>query len=467
MNDLKSTSITPGNLVKFLVMSALGVFLFAVPLPDGEGAFNIPLGYAKDWLGNVINGVQVNGYGLIALLACILITFSFLGTLLAYTAKPGFIENSPKMKELFHCHPVYFFSKAVAVALGWMVFFRLGPSWIHSDEVGADLMMDILTGAINGGGGIMATFLLACLAIPLLTEFGVMEFLGTLVRKALRLLFTLPGRSSIDLMGSWFSDSASSIMITRDQLEKGFYTGREAAAICVNFTLVSLPFTFVVADQLGLLPYFGTFYLIICITSILLAVIMPRIWPLSVIKDDYIVPKQIEEGAPSNVSLFSQGVKLACFRASQANTSDYVKSVRTRWMNIFTDLVPIIMAWGAVASIIANMTPIFDILSWPFGQYLRLLQVEGWSDAAPTALVGFIDMYLPAILISSTEVSIQTLFIVGTLSIAQIVFMAETGILILKSKIPLNLWQLFVIFIIRTILALPIIVLLTKLMFHP
>jgi nucleoside recognition membrane protein YjiH len=267
-------------------------------------------------------------------------------------------------------------------------------------------------------------------------------------------------------MGSWFSDSASSIMITRDQLEKGFYTGREAAAICVNFTLVSLPFTFVVAGQLNLLPHFGTFYLVICITSIVLAVIMPRIWPLSAIKDDYIVPKQIEEGVTSHTSLFSQGVNLACFRASQANTTDYVKSVRTRWMNIFTDLVPIIMAWGSVASIIANMTPIFDILSWPFGQYLRLLQVEDWSAAAPTMLVGFIDMYLPALLIPQT-VSIQTIFIVGTLSIAQIVFMAETGILILKSKIPLNLWQLFVIFIIRTILALPIIVLLTKLMFHP
>ncbi|MCL2558717.1 MAG: hypothetical protein FWE09_09595 [Treponema sp.] len=462
--NLENGGPTAGHKIKFVAFSLLGIFMFMVPLPDGEGAFNIPLGYVMGFFGGLINGVEVNGWGLLILLACLVITYSFLGTLLAYTVKPKFIMNNPKLKELFRCHPVYFISKAVAFALSWMIFFNLGPQWILDDEVGAGLMMDI----IAGGNGIMTIFFFACLAIPLLTEFGIMEFLGTLVKKVLRFLFTLPGRSSIDLMGSWFSDSASSIMITRDQLEKGFYTGREAAAICVNFTLVSLPFTFVVANEVGLLPWFGLFYLVICVTSILLAIIMPRIWPLSRVKDEYLpeVGKQIEEEAPSDVSLFTQGVRLAGVKASKATISDYTKSVRSRWLNIFTDLVPVILAWGAVATIIANQTPIFQWLSWPLGQYMRLLQVDGAMDYSITALVGFIDMYLPAILLGS-DAPIQTRFILGTLSIAQIIFMAETGILILKSKIPLNLWQLFVIFIIRTILALPIIVLLTRLLFNP
>ncbi|MCL2609076.1 MAG: YjiH family protein [Treponema sp.] len=454
--------------LKFVLFSLFGVFLFMVPLPyteDGNKAFNIPLGFAKDWLGNFINGIEINGWGLVIFLACLITTYSFLGSVLAYTAKPAFMMNSPKLKELFRCHPVYLISKAVAFVLAWMVFFRKGPEWILSDDEGAGLMMDILAGS---NGGIMAIFFLACLAIPLLTEFGIMEFIGTLVRKALRFLFTLPGRSSIDLMGSWFSDSASSIMITRDQLEKGFYTGREAASICVNFTLVSLPFTFVVANEVGLLPYFGLFYLVICIVSILLAIVMPRIWPLSHIKDEYLpeVGKQIEEEQPMRGSLLSQGLKLAAARADRANIPDYTRSVRMRWLNIFTDLVPIILAWGAIATIIANQTPVFQWLSWPLGQFMRLLQVEGAMEYAHTTLVGFIDMYLPAILLGA-DAPIRTRFIIGTLSIVQIVFMAETGILILKSKIPLNLWQLFAVFIIRTILALPLIVLFTWLLFRP
>ncbi|MCL2609269.1 MAG: YjiH family protein [Treponema sp.] len=462
--NLENGGPTSGHKAKFVAFSLLGIFMFMVPLPDGEGAFNIPLGYVMGWAGGLLNRVEVNGWGLLILLACLVITYSLAGTILAYTVKPKFMMDSPKLKELFRCHPVYLVSKIVAFALAWMVFFNLGPQWILDEDVGAGLMMGILA----GGSGIMTIFFFACLAIPLLTDFGIMEFIGTLVKKALRFLFTLPGRSSIDLMGSWFSDSASSIMITRDQLEKGFYTGREAAAICVNFTLVSLPFTFVVANEVGLLPYFGLFYLVICVTSILLAIIMPRIWPLSRIKDEYLpeVGKRIEEETPSDVSLFTQGVRLAGERASQANFLDYAKAVRARWMNIFTDLVPVVLAWGAVATIIANQTPIFQWLSWPLGQFMRLLRIEGAMDYSITALAGFIDMYLPAILIGS-DAPIQTRFIIGTLSIAQIIYMSETGILILKSKIPLNLWQLFVIFLIRTILALPVIVLLTKLLFNP
>jgi len=62
---------------------------------------------------------------------------------------------------------------------------------------------------------------------------------------------------------------------------------------------------------------------------------------------------------------------------------------------------------------------------------------------------------------------INTRFILGALSIVQIIYLAETGILILKSKIPLNIGHLAIIFIMRTVIALPIIVLLTRILFNP
>jgi nucleoside recognition membrane protein YjiH len=269
-------------------------------------------------------------------------------------------------------------------------------------------------------------------------------------------------------LGSWFSSSAASVIITRDQHERGFYTGREAAAICVNFTLVSLPFTFVVASTIGLTAHFALFYLVICVTSILLAMIMPRIWPLRGIKDEYLpeVGKQIQEEVPQNISMFNQAVKLANERASGTGAANVAKSGFSNWLNIFMDLIPVILAWGTVALIINEMTPIFQWLSWPFAHLLHFLQVEGAMDYAHLTIVGFIDMFLPAILMG-TEAPIHTRFILGTLSIVQIIYMAETGILILKSRIPLNIGHLAIIFVMRTVFALPIIVLFTRLLFHP
>jgi len=461
---VNTTSSSPGktNTAKFVIFALIGVFLFMVPIPDGQGAFNIPLGFAIGWLGGALNAVMVNGFGLLFLIAGIVISASFLGSLLAYTVKPAFIVNSEKLNNLFRCNIIYFLSKAIAVVLVWLVFFSAGPDWLIGWDTGR-LMMHLIA---TSNTGLMAIFIVIGFAIPFLTDFGLMEFLGVLIKKAIRFLFTLPGRSSIDLLGSWFSSSAASVIITRDQHEKGYYTGREAAAICVNFTLVSLPFTFVVASTVGLTQYFAMFYLVICVTAILLAVIMPRIWPLRGIKDEYLpeVGKQINEEVPQNMSLFKQATTLASQRASQTGPANVVKYGLSNWLNIFMDLIPVILAWGTLALIINEVTPIFRWLSWPLGQFLALLQVPGAMQYAPATIVGFIDMFIPAILLG-TDAPFETRFILGALSIVQIIYMAETGILILKSKIPLHIGHLAIIFLMRTVLAIPVIVLLTRLLF--
>ena len=460
------------DIIKFVIMSVIGVFLFMVPLPHGD-SFNIPLGIALNWLGGAINSVSVNEFGLIVFIACIIVTLSLLGTILAYVLKPAFIMDNEGMRRLFLSSPIYLVSKAFAAVVAWMVFFSIGPDWLIGWD-GGRLMLDEL---ISGDGGLIAIFLVVGLAIPILTDFGLMEFLGILVRKVVRVLFTLPGRSSIDLFGSWFSSSAASVIITRDQHEKGFYTHREAAAICVNFTLVSLPFTFVVANRLELGGSFALFYLVICITAILLAVVMPRIWPLNRIKDEYLpeVGKQIDEDVPQSTSTLSWAVDLAGNRAKTTSATSVIKSGLSNWLSIFMDLIPVILAWGTIALIIQAQTPIFDWLSWPFARLLELFRVEGAIEYAPTTIVGFIDMFVPAILLSGFEyvdgvreltAPLETRFILGALSIVQIIYLAETGILILKSKIPLNIGHLAIIFLMRTLFALPIIVLLTRLLFN-
>lgn len=463
--DLKNYQQKSNHTLAFAIMSVIGVFMFMVPLPREDGAFNIPLGFVIEWLGLGLNSIEVNGYGLLFLLALIVITISFIGSVLAYALRPAFIMESEMLKNLFLCHPVYFISKLIAVVACWMVFLGVGPDWLIGEWVGAWMMMDLIAGG-GSGSNLMSIFIILGIAIPILTESGVMEFFGILIKKIVRLLFTLPGRSSIDLISSWFSSSAASVIITRDQHERGFYTDREAAAICVNFTLVSLPFTFVVANAVGLAGYFFQFYLVICIASILLAVIMPRIWPLRGIRDDYMpeVGKQIVEEVPEGTSMFGWAVMIASKRASENTPGSIIKSGLSNWLNIFMDLIPVILAWGTVALIINDNTPVFDWLSLPFAHYLNLLQVPYAFEYAPATIVGFVDMYVPA-LILGTEAPFKTRFVLGTLSIVQIIYMAETGILILKSKIPLNIGHLAILFIMRTVLSLPVIVVLTHLLF--
>ena len=92
------------------------------------------------------------------------------------------------------------------------------------------------------------------------------------------------------------------------------------------------------------------------------------------------------------------------------------------------------------------------------GLYLKLFGVEEAMAVAPATLVGFTDMFIPALLITGIE-SVKTKFIIGVLSLVQIIYLTEVGAIAIKSEVPLNFVRLFVIFLQRTIIAIPMIVL--------
>ena len=71
-------------------------------------------------------------------------------------------------------------------------------------------------------------------------------------------------------------------------------------------------------------------------------------------------------------------------------------------------------------------------------------------------MVGFADMFIPAVLASTIESDI-TRFVIAAMSVTQLIYMSEVGALLLGSKIPVKLWELFVIFLLRTLVTLPVI----------
>lgn len=131
-------------------------------------------------------------------------------------------------------------------------------------------------------------------------------------------------------------------------------------------------------------------------------------------------------------------------------------------MGMLFDLIPIVVAWGTAALILATYTPLFDWVSYPMGMYLKVLGVEEAFAVAPATLVGFTDMFIPALLITGIE-SVKTKFVIGVLSLVQIIYLTEVGTIVIKSEIPLNLWKLFLIFLERTLIAIPLIVLFVNL----
>ena len=447
---------------KFILFSLLGIFLFLIPLPTGDGGFNIVLGHVIDWLAGVMDFMSLGTYapdatagefGLAYLLALIFLTVSFLGAIFVLIAKPRVIMETPMLKSAFVCSPVYLVSRGIGFALIWMLFLGIGPDLVINNWTG-DTMLELTA-------GLVVLFIVLGPTLPILTDFGLMEFAGVFMRKVVRKLFTVPGRASIDFIASWFGSSNASVLITRDQLEKGQYTVREAAVITVNFSFVSLPFTFYIANYLNLSGSFLAFYGVISIVIFILALVTPRIWPLSSMDDEYLddVGDLLHEDVPPGLTPLQYAVESGSRRANTASLKDVAKAGADAYLGIFLDLMPVILAWGTIALVISETTPVFEWLSFPFRFVLEWFQME--PEYAPAIITGFVDMFIPAIKVA--EAPVRTAFIIGALSIVQLVYLSETGVMIMKSKMQLNIGKLAIIFMIRTLIGLPLIVGITAL----
>ena len=444
----QSTYVTPKNLAKFLLGSAFGILVFLVPIPQGE-SFTTLLDFLKTAIKDFM-GVSMN-YIIVAILV-----FSAVMSIVDLVAKPDFIRKNPYMMKAFHTTPFYLGSKILGTVFACMIVFGFGPEAVTSADTGVT-MLDLCNTLLC----IVVAF---SFILPFLTDCGIMEFLGVLLRPVVRPLFHVPGRASVDLIASWFGASNAAVILTREQYMKGFYTKREAGYIMTNFSLVSIPFCLMIANTVSVSSMFPAFYLCICLVGVILAVIGIRIPPISTIPDTYQekAGKQLNEDLPSDTKLLPYALELSCKRAEEFTAGKVISSGMEVVVGMFFDLVPVVMAWGMVALIIATYTPVFQWISYPIGLYLQLFGVEEAFAVAPAALIGFTDMFIPALLITGVA-SFKTRFIIGVLSLVQIIYMTEVGAIIIKSEIPLNFWKLLIIFLERTLIAIPLIVLFANL----
>lgn len=441
--------ISKNGLRKFIFLSLIGFILFLFPIKDGT-TFNIPIGVVADYLLETFN-VQlpiINTY--------ILIIASFL-CLISLFFKPRFIMKSALLNSLFNPSLFGIVLRLLGTVFAFMTLYNFGPEIIISEETGGEILNLLNT--------LIIWFLVTAFIIPLIINFGIMEFTGTLLRKIVKPLFTLPGRSAIDLLVSWIGSPNVGVVLTREQYENGFYTGREAAVIATNFSAVSLPFALVVSEVLEVTHMFPVLYLSVVIVGIICAVIIPRTPPSSKITDTFYTENLYTEEVPENRTAIRWATEQAVKKAENAGSVKVqIKEGFDIFAGIAFTLLPQVMAIGTVALILAKFTPIFSIVAFPMIYILKFLQIPEASAVAPATLIGFIDMFLPAILSGEIK-SEMTRFFIGALSISQIIYITEMGTLILVSKIPINLWKLFIIFLQRTMIAIVIIALITHLLY--
>lgn len=440
-NDKSLYSLS--NWFKFLGPSLFGLWMFLYPVTY-QGDYNIPIGVLTNFLADTL-GKQLPY--LVTLVIAITAVFSIAANIF----KVKFITESKTLSKLFVTSNFDLGFRVLGIIFAISALFKVGPEAIYSDNTGGMML------------GLAATlviwFFTTSYFVPFLTDFGAMEFIGNILRVVVKPLFTLPGRSAVNIVTSWVGAAPVGVVITRSQYEEGYYTKREAAVIMTCFSLVSLPFCLVIAAILGLETVFGPFYLAVTVAGVISAFILARIPPLSKKPDVYSsVGKQIDEVRPEGKNILRWAIDDAINKARKTSLKDKMKDGNNTFIGILFGLAPLIVAYGTIALLLVEYTPIFKWLSYPFGYYLNLFGVEHAFEVAPATLVGFVDMFIPATLVAGIE-SVKTKFVIGALSLVQIIYMTEVGALMIKSNVDLSFKDLLIIFLMRTVIVIPVLVL--------
>ena len=298
------SNYTLAQLAKFLIPTIIGVLLFLTPVSI-DGKFTVSIALLIDYINTVIKPMMVPATAAAAIIP------TFFTLIVSYSSLRN--SDNPFLK-IFNPGTGWVIIRVVGATLMAMTYFEFGPEWVWSRQTGGVMLYDV-------GPVVIAIYFLSAILLPLLTDYGLMEFVGSLLSKIFEKLFGLPGRAAVDCAASWLSASSVGIILTTQQYREGYYSSKDACTIATNFSIVSIAYAYLLLSIIGLKDYFIEWYLSVIVTGIICAIIVPRLPPLRNKSKTYNLDSRRKNMARlEGENAFSAGVRLAVQRADRASS---------------------------------------------------------------------------------------------------------------------------------------------------
>ena len=434
----KNSSVNSNGVawIKFIICSAIGIFMFfiSIPLTIGQVTRNtIPLDHLHH-LARALVGPMGSGRQQIVALLIMVIGAVF-----------PFVKNTWKQNTM---QIVFTIFKILGAAAGIMHVFKLGPDFLHQGNL-LPFLFDVLC--------VPLAFLIpiGSLFLYFLTNYGLMEFIGSYLQPVMRKIWRTPGRSAVDAVASFIGSYALSMLITDKLYQEGKYTKQEAAIILTGFSTVSVTFLVVVANAYGIMDRWNFFFWTALLVTFIVTAVTARIYPLSKIPREYyegVSPSQEEPIKSNRLKISIEGaIKVA---ATSGNVGKNMLDSFKAGCRMITTILPTIMSIGLLGMLIAEFTPVFNIIGYIFFPFTALVQLPEALHAAQALATGIIEMFLPAAFFTDAGAyALQTRYVVAVSSVSAVIFFSAVVPCILSTKVPLKISQLVVIWVIRLILS--------------
>jgi nucleoside recognition membrane protein YjiH len=413
------------NIVKFFVFSAIGIFVFFVPITMN--------GKSSIMLDHIVSYIQSAAPEVLPYYALLVI---LLGAVYPFFKKTW---NKDKVTLVFSILKVFGF------VAGAMFVFNVGPKWFFDPDMAPFLFNKLVISV-----GLLVP--IGSVFLALLVGYGLLEFVGIFMQPVMRPVWKTPGRSAIDAVASFVGSYSIGLLITNRVFKEGKYSIKEAAIIATGFSTVSATFMIVVAKTLDLMNIWNTYFWVTFVVTFIVTAVTVRIWPLSKMSDAYY---QDVEG-DKEVLIKKDRVKTA-WKEAMITANESASLGKNIWDNLKDGFVmtmgilPSIMSVGLLGLILVEFTPVFDWLGYIFYPFAKLVQLPDAMLASKASAVGIAEMFLPALLV--TKAALVTKFVIAVVSVSSIIFFSAVVPCILSTEIPLTIGKLVVIWFERVVLT--------------
>ncbi|WP_368206618.1 YjiH family protein [Aeromonas sp. s5] len=419
-DNLLLTPMKPGAGIKLLLTSLLGIAIFFIPVELG-GRSTIVV----DHLAGLVIAQRPLATGLILLL-------------IGYGAVMPLLDGRWRARPIDRVLSLF---KLLGLGVALIYVTGIGPAWLMTPD-----RLPFLFDKLAMSVGLIVP--IGAMALTFLLGFGLLELIGVLMQPVMRPLWRTPGHSAIDAVASFVGSYSVGLLITNRVFLAGKYTVREAVIIATGFSTVSAAFMIIVAKTLGLMAQWNFYFWSTLIITFIITAILARVPPIATMAHE----GDTDEPLPAGQRRWQAAMAAGLTQSSQAEPllSQLRDNLRDG-LHMAAAVVPTILSVGLLGLLLAQHTPLFDLIGWLLWPLTWLLDLGEPLATAKALSAGLAEMFLPAILLKDADLLVR--YVAAVVSVSSVLFFSASIPCILATRIPVSVGQLVVIWLLRTLLG--------------
>ncbi|MEB7848496.1 YjiH family protein [Staphylococcus equorum] len=411
---------------KFFIYSLIGIICFFVPITI-NGKSTILIDHIVQWITFLVNPI----------LPYYVLLLIIIGALHPFINKKW---NKSKTDIIFSLF------KVLGVFIAFMIVFDFGPGFVLKESIGPFLYdkLAIPLSVLIPVGAILLTFLVG---------YGLLEFIGVIMRPVMKPIFKTPGKSAVDAVASFVGSYSIGLLITNKVYKNGGYTHKEAVIVATGFSTVSATFMIIVANTLGIIEHWNLYFWFTLAVTFIVTAITVQLPPIRFEKNTTYQNQPYKEEKRTNMPLLKESWLEA--KLAVKNADSLIGNVRENLRDgvvMTIAILPSIMSIGFLGLIIAEYTPIIEYVSYIFYPFISIFPVQDVAILAQASTISIVEMLLPAAIAQTADLA--TRFIVAVMSVSAIIFFSSVVPVILSTEIKISVGKLVLIWFERVVLTL-------------